>query len=105
MWVMSVLTRSVSFGLVEGEKGVFRCGGLEKLVVDIKLEQVPLDQTHVPLCPPAVELDPLETDVLLGQRGGEEGEGLGQPAVQALSSVVRSNDKFLHGASRSLPQY
>ena len=65
MWVMSVLTRSVSsgwttrpgrlstrrmcsslikdreFGLVEGEKGVFRCGGLEKLVVDIKLEQVP----------------------------------------------------------------
>ena len=93
---MFVFKQNMQIGLVKGQKRVFRRGGLEKLVVDIELQNIPLGQAGVPLGPLAVHLDPFQTDVLLGQGGGQERQILGQPAVQALSGVVFSDGKFFH---------
>lgn len=81
---MLILIKDREFGLVEGEKGVFRCGGLEKLVVDIKLEHVAHVQPRIALDALAAELDALETDVFLHQRLRQQGNGLGQKAVEPL---------------------
>ena len=60
------------------------------------MKKVPNVQTVVPLGALAVDFDPLEADVLLGQRGREEGDSLAQPAVQPLSGVIFRDGEFLH---------
>ena len=98
-----ILIEDVQLGLVEGQKGVLRGGLVEKLIVDIQLEHVPHIEAHVPLGALPVHLYPLEPDVLLGQRSGEQGQGLGQPAVQPLARVVLSDGKLLHGSVHPPP--
>ena len=97
-----ILIEDVQLGLEHRQEGVLRGGGVEKLVVDVKLEQVPLGQTGVPLGPLAVELDPLDADVFLGQRGREKGEGFGQPPVQPLAGVIGAHGEFPHGTTTFL---
>ena len=92
-----VLVDDVQLGLKDGEEGVLRGGGVKEFVVDVELEKVALHQPVVPLGALSVALDPLETDVLLGQGSGEEGQGLAQPAVQALPGVVFCHGKLSHG--------
>jgi len=53
-------------------------------------------QTDIPLRPLAVDLDPLQADVLLQQGRGEQRQVLGHKAVQPLSGVIFSNGKFPH---------
>ena len=64
------------------------------------MEQVPLPQPHILLGALSVDLHPLEADVLLGQGAGEQGEGLGQPAVQPLPGVVFPDGKLFHNPPR-----
>ncbi len=91
-----VLIKDVQLGLEDRQEGVFRGGGVEELVVDVQLQDIPLHQPGVPLGPLAVELDSLKADVLLGQRSGQQGEGFGQPPVQPLAGVVGADGKFPH---------
>ena len=56
----------------------------------------------VVVCTPAVDFDPLEADVFLRQRGREQGNGLGQKAVEPLPGVVPADDKFLHCPSANV---
>ena len=97
-----VLVDDVKLGLEDREEGVLRGRGVEELVVDVELKHVPLHQPGVPLGPLAVDLYPLDADILLGQGGGEQGQGLAQPAVQPLPGVVGSDGEFLHGRASSL---
>ena len=50
-----VLIDNVQLGLEDRQKGVFRGGGVKKLVVDVQLKHIPLDQAGVPLGPLAVD--------------------------------------------------
>ena len=94
-----VLIDNLQPGPEHREEGVVLPGLVEELVVDVQLEHIPLPQPHVPLGALAVHLHPLEADVLLGQGAGEQGEGLGQPAVQPLPGVVFSDGKLSHRAA------
>ena len=91
-----ILVDNIQLRLEDGEKRILRGGGVEKLVVDVKLQEIALHQAGIPLGPLAVELHPLDADVFLRQGRGEQGEGLGQPAVQPLPSVVLAYGKFPH---------
>ena len=71
--------------------------GREKLVVDVQLELVAHVQPHIPLRALSVDFHPLQADILLGQGGGQQGQGLGQPAVQPLPGVVFLDGKLFHG--------
>ena len=91
-----ILVDDLQPGPEHREEGVVLPGLVEELVVDVQLEHIPLPQPHVPLGALAVHLHPLEADVLLGQGAGEQGEGLGQPAIQPLPGVVFSDGKLSH---------
>ena len=91
-----IFVDDVQLRLEDRQEGVFRGRGLKKLVIDIKLEQVPLLEAGVPLGTLAVELHPLDADVLLGQGGREDGEGLAQPPVQSLAGVILPDGEFPH---------
>ena len=86
----------VQLGLKDGQKGVVLPWGLKELVVDVELQGVPLGEPDIPAGALAVDLDPLEADVFLGQGCGEEGESFGQPAVQALPGVISADGKGFH---------
>ena len=60
------------------------------------MKQIAHLEPGIPLRAFPVDLDPLEADVFLGQRRGEEGHCLAQPAVQPLPGVIFPNGKFLH---------
>ena len=47
----------------------------------------------------AVDLDALEADVLLRQRGGQQGNGLEQKAVEPLVGVIFLDGELSHGAA------
>ena len=83
-----VLIDDIQLGLEHRQKGVVLPGLVKKLIVDIQLQKVPHLEPYVPLGALAVDLHPLEADVLLGQGAGEQRQGLGQPAVQPLPGVV-----------------
>ena len=61
------------------------------------MEDIPLLEPHIPLGALAVDLHPLEADILLGQGRGQQGKGLPQEAVQPLSGVVFSDGELPHG--------
>ena len=63
------------------EIGVFLARLFKEFVVDIKLQQISLVQVRVPLGALAVELDALETDVLLQQRFRQQGNGFPDKTV------------------------
>ena len=96
---MRVLIDDIQLGREDGEKGVVLPGGVEKFVVDVELEKIPPDQADIPLGFLPVDLHPAQTDILLGQRGGQEGQSLAQPAVKPLPGVVFSHGELSHGHS------
>ena len=79
-----------------GQVGVVLTGLVEKLIIDIKLEHIALFQPGVPLRSCVVELDALDTDVFLGQRGGQQRHRLGQKTVQPLTGIVLFDFEFFH---------
>ena len=92
-----VLVNDGEAGLEDGEEAVFLRGLVEELVVDVELQHVPVLEPHVPLGALAVDLHPLEANVLLGQGRRQQGKGLPQEAVQPLSCVIFSDGDLPHG--------
>ena len=60
------------------------------------LEYISRLQSGVPFGSRAVELDPLDADVLLGQRGRQQGNSLSQKPVQPLAGIVGGDGEFFH---------
>ena len=71
----------------------------KELVVEVKLEPVALAQAVVALSAGSVDLDALEADVLLRQRGGQQGNGLAEKAVEPLIGVIFLDGKLSHNAA------
>ena len=71
----------------------------KEFVVEVKLEPVALAQAVVALGAGSVDLDALEADVLLRQRGGQQGNGLEQKAVEPLVGVIFMDGKLSHNAA------
>ena len=71
----------------------------KELVVEVKLEPVALAQTAVSFGAGSVDLDALEADVLLRQRGGQQGNGLAEKAVEPLIGVIFMDGELSHGAA------
>ena len=63
------------------------------------MQHVPLLQALIPLGPASVDLDALEADVLLRQRGGQQGNGLAEKAVEPLIGVIFLDGKLSHNAA------
>ena len=95
---MVIFVDNVQLGIGYGEISVVFPGLVEKFIVDIQLEYISLVEPGVPLHPLAAQLDPLDADVLLSQRGGKKGDGLGKKPIQSLACVIRPYDKFFHQA-------
>ena len=90
------LINDVETGRSDLEIGVFLPRLLEKFVVDIQLKDIALFQPGIPLGPGVVQLDPLDADILLGQRGRQQRHRLGQKPVQPLTGVVFLDLEFFH---------
>ena len=60
-----VLVQDGEPGLIHPQKGVVRGGRIKKLIVNVKLEHVPLLQVRIPPGALPVALHPLEADVFL----------------------------------------
>ena len=75
-------------------------GGVEFVVIGVvvaqELEGVALAQAVVAPGARPVALDALAADVLLGQGGGQQGNGLAQETVKPLPGVVFPHGQFLH---------
>ena len=100
-----VLIYHIQLGLKDGEKGVVFGGGVKKLIVDIKLQNISGVYPIVPLGASAIDLYPLEADIFLGKGGGEEGYCLAQPPVQPLSRVIFGDGEFFHSGFSSFAKY
>ena len=83
-----VLIHDVQLGGGHGEISVILPGLVEKFVVDIQLKHITLFQSGVPLGSGTVELDALDADVFLCQRGREQGNGFGKKPIQPLPGIV-----------------
>jgi hypothetical protein len=92
-----VLVEDVQPGLEEGEEEVVLPGLVKKLVVDVQAQHVPLRQPLVPLAALAVALHPFDADILLHEGRRQQGQGLGQKAVQPLARVVFPDGELSHG--------
>ena len=88
-----------SLGVDDREVDVLLARRFKELVVEVKLEPVALAQAVVALGAGSVDLDALEADVLLRQRGGQQGNGLEQKAVEPLVSVIFMDGELSHGAA------
>ena len=62
------------------------------------MQRISGGQARIALGALAVELDALEADVFLRQRGREQGNGLGQKAVEPLPGVILGDREFFHGS-------
>ena len=91
-----IFVDNVQLGRCHSQIGIVLPGLVEKFVVDIKLEYITGFQTGVPVNALAVALDPLDADVFLSQRGGEQGNCLGKKPVQPLAGIVGTDGKFFH---------
>ena len=77
----------------DGQIDVVLVRRVEELVVDVALDEIALAETLVPRGARAVDLDALDAHVLLRQRRGEQGDRLGEKAVEPLARVVFSDGK------------
>ena len=68
------------------------------------MQQIALGEARVALGAFAVELHALEADVFLRQRGGQQGNGLGEEAVEPLARVVLCDLEFFHGGHPALSE-
>ena len=76
-----VLVDDVDLRRRHGEVGVFCLGRVKKLVVDIELQGVALDEAGVPLGALAVQFNALEADIFLQKGGRQQRHGLGHEAI------------------------
>ena len=76
-----VLVDDVDLRRRHGEVGVFGLGRVEKLVVDIELQGVALDEAGVPLGALAVQFNALEADIFLQKGGRQQGNSLSYKPV------------------------
>ena len=93
---MVILIHNVQLGGCHRQEGIILPGFLEKLIVDIQLQHITGFQPGIPLRSSAIELDPLDADVLLGQRSRQQRNCLGKEAVQPLPGIIFSNGKLFH---------
>ena len=70
-----VLIDNIELRYVNREVGVFLLGGVEKFVVDVKLDRIAEMEPRIAFCTLAVYLNALEADVFLKQRSGEQRNG------------------------------
>ena len=91
-----ILIDDVQFGGGNGQIGVVFSGGVEEFVVDVELQLVAHFQPGIPLGPLAVALDALQSDVFLGQRGRQQGNGLCQKPIQPLTGIILADGQFFH---------
>ena len=91
-----ILIDDVQLGGGNGQIGVVFSGGVEEFVVDVELQLVAHFQPGIPLGPLAVALDALQTDVFLGQRGRQQGNGLCQKPIQPLTGIILADGQFFH---------
>ena len=87
-----ILVKDVQLWICDGEVDVLLARRFKELVVEVKLEPVALGAG-------SVDLDALEADVLLRQRGGQQGNGLEQKAVEPLVGVIFMDGKLSHNAA------
>ena len=78
-----ILVKDVQLWICDGEVDVLLARRFKELVVEVKLEPVALAQAVVALGAGSVDLDALEADVLLRQRGGQQGNGLAAESGRA----------------------
>ena len=78
----------------EGEGGRFLWR--EKLIIDIKLDEIPRGQNCIVFRPLSVDFDPLDADIALKQPSGQSGGDLFHKAVQPLARIVLIDRKSLH---------
>ena len=95
-YYIPVLIDDVELRHADLQVRIVLAGDLKELVVYIQAEHVALIQARVPLCALAVELYPLQTDILLQQALGQERHRLANEAVQPLVCVVFSNHYLFH---------
>ena len=96
-----ILIHNVKAGLKEGEEHIFLPRLVEKLIVNIQLQHVPLGQPLIPGSPLAVDLDALYSNVFLQQSRGQQGQGLPHEPIQPLPGVIFSHGKLTHLLSPS----
>ena len=96
-----VLIHDVKAWLKEGEEHIFLPRLVEKLIVNIQLQHVPLGQPLIPGSPLAVDLDALYSNVFLQQSRGQQGQGLPHEPIQPLPGVIFSHGKLTHLLSPS----
>ncbi len=89
-----ILIEDVSWGL-NTRQGRSPGGGVKKLIVDVKLEQVPLGQTGVQPWPLPLSLTRLMR-MFSGPKARRRGRVFGQPPVQPLAASLEYGE-FLHG--------
>ena len=94
-----VLVKDVQLWICDGEVDVLLARRFKELVVEVKLEPVALAQAVVALGAGSVDLDALEADVLPRQRGGQQGNGLAEKAVEPLIGVIFLDGKLSHNAA------
>ena len=81
---MLVLVHHRQPRLEQRQEHILLRGLVKELVVDVQLQHVALLQALVPLGAAAVDLHPLDADVLLRQRRRQQGQRLAQKPVQPL---------------------
>ena len=94
---MLVLIYNVELRRADLEIGVLRPGRVEEFIGNIELKRIALAEPGVPLGAASVVLDALLADVLLGQGGGQQGNGLAQEAVKPLPGVIFPDNQFFQG--------
>ena len=82
--------------LEQRQEHILLRGLVKELVVDVQLQHVALLQALVPLGAAAVDLHPLDADVLLRQRRRQQGQRLAQKPVQPRPGVVFSDGQLPH---------
>ena len=94
-----ILVKDVQLWICDGEGDILLARRFYELVVEVMLEPLGLAQAVVSLGAGSVDLDALEADVLLRQRGGQQGNGLEQKAVEPLVGVIFMDGKLSHNAA------
>lgn len=95
-----ILIDDVQLRRRHGQVSIVLPGCIEKLVIDIELQNVADLQPVVPLAAASVALDALDADIFLGQGCRKKRYGLGKIPVQPLTGIVFFDGKLFHSGSR-----